>query len=68
MAANRITFGGGFSDFRLTLERTGNRVVSVMSQFDDAVEATLARFESEPDWGVVATGVAAFQNPDKHPG
>src|SRR5258707_1378618 len=68
MGANRITNEGGITDFRLALERLGNRVVSVLSLFDDAQGSVCIRWENEPDWGIVADGLAVLQNPVGHPG
>jgi predicted ATPase len=68
MQAKRIIADGQVADFRLTLDRVGDRIISSLSTFAGQDASTTIQFESEPDWHTIAVGFEILQCPEDHVG
>ena len=68
MDARKITAEGRVSDFRLSLDRVGDRVVATLTGFHDPANGQEIRHESEPNWNVIARGFETLQCPEDHRG
>ena len=68
MDAKRFTLDGRVVDFRLTLERAGDRIVSRLFDLSGPDPGLAAKHESEPNWNVIAEGLEVLQCPEDHVG
>lgn len=68
MDAKRFTLDGRVVDFRLSLDRAGDRIVSTLFDLSGSEPGLVAQYESEPDWNVIAEGLEVLQCPEDHVG